>query len=336
MIIIMRHNSSDSDIRKVLDRLGKHGLVSEVHADSGSSTIYVKSDGTEIPSLSAITGVERIIYTSPGYKLASRNHKSEFTIIEVCGRKIGGNDFCVIAGPCAVEGIETGEEIAKLLKSENLGIMRGGAFKPRTNPYSFQGLEHKGLEILEKIKQKTGIGIVTEAIDTESVEHVEQVADIIQVGSRNMQNFSLLKRLGKSSKPILLKRGMSATVEELLLSAEYILSGGNKNVILCERGIRSFDTHTRNTLDLSIVPIVKELSHLPIIVDPSHATGKRAYIGSMAKAALAAGAHGLLIEIHPDPEQSISDGSQSISPDEFKSLMNDLRKIASCMQVKIN
>jgi 3-deoxy-7-phosphoheptulonate synthase len=336
MIIIMRHNSSESDIRKVLDRLTQHGLASEVHSDSGSSTIHVKSDGTEIPSLSAISGVERVIYTSPGYKLASRNHKSGSTIIEVCGHKIGGDNFCVIAGPCAVEGIEISEEIAKLLKSEKLGIMRGGAFKPRTSPYSFQGMEYEGLEILGKIKQKTGIGIVTEAIDVESVDKVEQVADIIQVGSRSMQNFSLLKRLGKSSKPVLLKRGMSATVEELLLSAEYILSGGNEKVILCERGIRTFDTHTRNTLDLSIIPIVKELSHLPIIVDPSHATGKRAYIGSMAKAALAAGADGLLIEIHPNPELSVSDGSQSINPDEFKALMNDLRAIASCLSVKIN
>jgi 3-deoxy-7-phosphoheptulonate synthase len=336
MIIIMRHNSSESDIRKVLDRLSQHGLASEIHSDGGSSTIYIKNDGIEIPSLSAINGVERVIYTTPGYKLASRNHKPESSIIEVCGRKIGGDNFCVIAGPCAVEGIETGKEIATLIKSENLGIMRGGAFKPRTSPYSFQGMEYKGLEILAEIKQITGIGIVTEAIDVESVDKVEQVADIIQVGSRNMQNFSLLKRLGKSSKPILLKRGMSATVEELLLSAEYILSGGNDKVILCERGIRSFDTHTRNTLDLSIVPIVKELSHLPIIVDPSHATGKRAYIASMAKAALAAGANGLLIEIHPDPEQSISDGSQSISPDEFKALMDDLRAIASCLRIKIN
>ena len=241
-----------------------------------------------------------------------------------------------MAGPCSVEGPELANEIASLLKSENLAIMRGGAFKPRTSPYSFQGLEYDGLDILDGIRKQTGVLVVTEAIDVNSVDRVEQVADMIQIGSRNMQNFSLLKRLGKSQKPVLLKRGMSATIEELLLAAEYILSGGNPNVVLCERGIRTFDSFTRNTLDLSVIPAIKEQSHLPIIVDPSHATGKRSFIESMSKAAIAAGADGLLLEVHTNPELSFSDGGQSLSPDEFKSLMNQIRILAKALKIKIN
>lgn len=332
----MRNSASESDIKRVVERLDEFNLNADVLRNGTAAMIYVKDDSVEVPSLSAFNGIERIVHTEARYKLASRNHKPEDTIIEVGDRRIGGGNFCVMAGPCAVESVELGLEIASLLKSENLALMRGGAFKPRTSPYSFQGLEYEGLDILVEIRKQTGVLVVTEAIDVNSVGRVEKIADAIQVGSRNMQNFSLLKRLGKTSKPILLKRGMSATIEELLLAAEYIISGGNENVILCERGIRTFGNFARNTLDLSIIPAVKEKSHLPIIVDPSHATGKRNFISSMSKAALAAGADGLLIEVHTNPELSLSDGGQSLNPDEFKSLMVEIRKLASVMNVNVN
>jgi len=336
MLIFMRNSASESDIKRVVERLDEFNLNADVLRNGTAAMIYVKDDSVEVPSLSAFNGIERIVHTEARYKLASRNHKPEDTIIEVGDRRIGGGNFCVMAGPCAVESVELGLEIASLLKSENLALMRGGAFKPRTSPYSFQGLEYEGLDILVEIRKQTGVLVVTEAIDVNSVGRVEKIADAIQVGSRNMQNFSLLKRLGKTSKPILLKRGMSATIEELLLAAEYIISGGNENVILCERGIRTFGNFARNTLDLSIIPAVKEKSHLPIIVDPSHATGKRNFISSMSKAALAAGADGLLIEVHTNPELSLSDGGQSLNPDEFKSLMVEIRKLASVMNVNVN
>jgi len=332
----MRNSASESDVNRVVERLDEFNLNADVLRNGTAAMIYVKDDSVEVPSLSAFNGIERIVHTEARYKLASRNHKPEDTIIEVGDRRIGGGNFCVMAGPCAVESVELGLEIASLLKSENLALMRGGAFKPRTSPYSFQGLEYEGLDILVEIRKQTGVLVVTEAIDVNSVGRVEKIADAIQVGSRNMQNFSLLKRLGKTSKPILLKRGMSATIEELLLAAEYIISGGNENVILCERGIRTFGNFARNTLDLSIIPAVKEKSHLPIIVDPSHATGKRNFISSMSKAALAAGADGLLIEVHTNPELSLSDGGQSLNPDEFKSLMVEIRKLASVMNVNVN
>ena len=332
----MRNSSSESDVNRVVERLGEFNLSADIMRNGAVTTIYANDAGVQVPSLTAFNGVERIIHTEARYKLASRNHKSEDTIIDVGDRRIGGGNFCVMAGPCSVESVELGLEIASLLKSENLALMRGGAFKPRTSPYSFQGLEYEGLDILNDIRKQTGVLVVTEAIDVHSVDKVEKIADLIQVGSRNMQNFSLLKRLGKTSKPILLKRGMSATIEELLLAAEYIISGGNENVILCERGIRTFGNFARNTLDLSIIPAVKEKSHLPIIVDPSHATGKRNFISAMSKAALAAGADGLLIEVHPNPELSLSDGSQSLNPDEFKSLMVEIRKLASVLNVNVN
>ncbi len=332
----MRNSASESDINRVVERLGEFNLNADVLRNGTDAMIYVNDDSVEVPSLSAFNGIERIVRTKARYKLASRNHKPEDTIIEVGDRRIGGSNFCVMAGPCSVESVELGLEIASLLKSENLALMRGGAFKPRTSPYSFQGLEYEGLDILNEIHKQTGVLVVTEAIDVPCVDRVEEIADVIQIGSRNMQNFSLLKRLGETSKPVLLKRGMSATIEELLLAAEYIISSGNENVILCERGIRTYDSFTRNTLDLSIIPAVKERSHLPIIVDPSHATGKRSFISAMSKAALAAGADGLLIEVHPNPDLSFSDGSQSLNPDEFKLLMVEIRRLASVMNVNVN
>jgi 3-deoxy-7-phosphoheptulonate synthase len=304
--------------------------------DGSLRVINVQSGGMDIPSITAFPGVKQVIHTEPRYRLASREVKPSDTIVTIGDRKIGGGNFCILAGPCSVESIEILKEIALFLKSEELGIMRGGAFKPRTSPYSFQGLGIEGLKLLADIKSETGMLVVTEAIDSESVEQVGQVADIIQVGSRNMQNFTLLKQLGKSSKPVLLKRGMSSTLDELLLAAEYILVGGNENVILCERGIRTFDDHSRNTLDLSAIPSLREMTHLPIIVDPSHATGKRSHIASMSKAAMAAGADGIMLEIHPHPEQAFSDGGQTLNFREFKTLISDLRELSSVMKTRIN
>jgi len=336
MLIFMKNSASSGDISRVVAHLEEQGFKPEVITSGDSRMIQVATDGRDIPSLEAFDGVNRIVHTEPRFRLASREFKKMDTVVEVGDRKIGGGNFCVIAGPCAVESIEIAHEIAMVLARENLKLMRGGAFKPRTSPYSFQGLGYNGLELLAEIRKKTGVLIVTEAIDVESVDRVEKVAEMIQVGSRNMQNFSLLKRLGKISKPILLKRGMSSTIEELLLAAEYILSGGNNNVVLCERGIRTFDSFTRNTLDLSAVPALKELSHLPVIVDPSHATGRRSFIQPMSRAAMACGADGILIEIHPHPEHAFSDGGQTLDLTEFKSLMGELHELAKIMKLKVN
>ena len=336
MLIFMKNSASGDDIRRLVTHLEERGFKSEIITSGDGRMIQVLTDGRDIPSLEAFHGVSRIVHTEPRFRLSSRDFRKADTVVEIGDRKIGGGNFCVIAGPCAVESMETALEIAKVLEHENLKLMRGGAFKPRTSPYSFQGLGYDGLELLAEIRKKTGVLVVTEAIDVESVDHVEKVAEMIQVGSRNMQNFSLLKRLGKSSKPILLKRGMSSTIEELLLAAEYILSGGNENVVLCERGIRTFDSFSRNTLDLSAVPAIKEISHLPIVVDPSHATGRRAFIAPMARASMACGADGILVEIHPKPEYAFSDGGQTLNLKEFKNLMGELRELAKIMKLKIN
>ena len=261
------------------------------------------------------------------FKLVSREVKHENTVLEIAGRKIGGNGFCVIAGPCAVESEEQTLEIARRVKRAGAHFLRGGAFKPRTSPYSFQGLGEKGLKILEKARKETGLPVITEALDTDTVDMVAEYADVIQIGARNMQNFSLLRRVGRAKKPVMLKRGMSATIDELLMSAEYIAAEGNYDIFLCERGVRTFSAHTRNTLDLSAVPAVKELSHLPIIVDPSHGTGKRDKVPPLARAAAAVGADGLMVEVHDKPEMALSDGPQALYPDDFDALMNDIRAI---------
>lgn len=336
MMIFMKHNAGDNDIQQVMNRLSEYGIHAEVYPTSPFKTIFFRDEGKQIPSLTAVPGVERIVHTEPRYRLTSRASKKTDTVITVGDRKIGGGNFCVMAGPCAVESEQLSLEISKLLISEGFAIMRGGAFKPRTSPYSFQGLGYDGLDILESVKKETGILVVTEAIDVESVDRVERVADIIQVGSRNMQNFSLLKHLGTVSRPVLLKRGMSSTIEELLLAAEYIYSGGNSEIILCERGIRTFETTTRNTLDLTAIPAIKELSHLPVMVDPSHATGRRNFIEPISKAIMAAGADGMLLEVHPNPEFALSDGGQSINIEEFISLMEKLKKLAGFLGIKIN
>jgi len=336
MLIFMQNNASDNDIGSLLMWLEDSGFEPTLSIDGAARIINVPTGGMEIPSITAFPGVRQVVHTEPRFRLASRDYKPDDTVIAAGERKIGGGNFCIFAGPCSVETSDILGETALLLKSEGLGIMRAGAFKPRTSPYSFQGLGYNGIELLSDVKSKTGILIVTEAIDIESVEQVERVADVIQIGSRNMQNFSLLKRLGKSGKPVLLKRGMSSTLDELLLAAEYILVGGNENVILCERGIRTFDDHSRNTLDLSAIPALREMTHLPIIVDPSHATGKRSYIAPMSKAALAAGADGLMLEIHPQPEHAFSDGGQTLNLSEFKTLLSELRDLAQVLKIRIN
>lgn len=262
------------------------------------------------------------------YKLANRHMHHEDSVIKVGGSSIGGEAIALIAGPCSVESEEQIVEIAKSVKLSGASFLRGGAYKPRSSPYSFQGLKDEGLELLKSAKMATGLPIVTEVMSVEKVDKVVEYADIIQIGARNMQNYELLKEVGKTRRPVLLKRGLSATIEELLLSAEYIMAEGNENVILCERGIRTFETYTRNTLDLSAIPVIKRLSHLPVIVDPSHASGKRWMVDPLAKAALAVGADGLIIEVHNDPDSARCDGEQSITPDEFGTLVKSLSQIA--------
>jgi len=282
--------------------------------------------------LESLSGVMEVIHVSQPYKQVSREWREEPTIITLDnGTRIGGNEVVVMAGPCAVEGEAQILDVARRLSAAGATILRAGAFKPRTSPYAFQGLGEPGLRLLDRAREETGMAIVTEAVDAESLELVAEHADIIQIGARNMQNFSLLRRAGRSGKPILLKRGMAATVKDLLMSAEYILAEGNGKVILCERGVKGFDTHTRNLLDLTAIPVVKSLSHLPIIADPSHGTGLRAKVIPMARAAVAAGADGLMIEVHPDPERAMSDGAQSLFPDQFDTLMDQIGTIAQAI-----
>jgi 3-deoxy-7-phosphoheptulonate synthase len=272
--------------------------------------------------------VLEVIPVSHAYKLVSREVKPETTLVHVGGVAVGGPDLVVVAGPCAVESREQMLTVAKGVKAAGAQLLRGGAFKPRTSPYSFQGLGEEGLKILAEAREATGLPVVTEAVDIEGVDLVERYADAIQIGARNMQNFSLLKRAGRARKPVLLKRGMSATLEEFLMSAEYILAEGNYQVVLCERGVRTFSDFSRNTLDLAMVPAVKDISHLPILVDPSHGTGRRDKVAPLSRAAAAVGADGLIIEVHHDPNRALSDGPQSITPDMLDGLMKDLRQIA--------
>jgi 3-deoxy-7-phosphoheptulonate synthase len=282
----------------------------------------------DAPVFESLPGVLEVIPVSHASKLVSREVKPEDSIVRIGGVPIGGKDLVVVGGPCAVESREQTLIVARALKAGGAHLLRGGAFKPRTSPYSFQGLGEEGLKILAAAREETGLPVVTEAVDIEGLELVEHYADAIQIGARNMQNFSLLKRAGRAKKPVLLKRGMSATLEEFLMSAEYILAEGNYDVVLCERGVRTFSDFSRNTLDLAVVPAVKALSHLPIMVDPSHGTGRRDKVAPLSRAAVAVGADGLLIEVHHDPNRALSDGPQSITPDMFAELMQDLRQIA--------
>jgi len=329
MIIIIRPDTSQEEIDYVISKLKDKKLRPVPLVGVERTVIAVIGDdcATSMDGISALSAVERVMPVSKPYKLVSREAKEEGTVVTVDGVKIGGKEVVVIAGPCAVESEEQVLETAKAVKKAGAKILRGGAFKPRTAPYSFQGLGEEGLKILAKAREETGLPIVTEAMDVRSVELVAKYADIIQVGSRNMQNFSLLKEVGCLNKPVLLKRGASATLTEFLMAAEYIMLEGNHQIILCERGICSFSDHTRNTLDLSIIPLVKTLTHLPIIVDPSHATGKYELITPMSKAALAAGADGLMVEVHCDPEKALSDAGQSLKPKDFVQLMKELKPL---------
>jgi len=329
----MNGKTDDVDVEKVIQKL--HEMGHKVHISRGEKRIILGVIG-DVENLASVpfyafNGVEEIIRILKPYKLASREFKSFDTTVKVKDVVIGGKEVVVMAGPCVVENEKQIFETAQQVKAAGAKILRGGAFKPRTSPYSFQGLGEEGLKLLAQAGEETGLAVVTEVMSVNQIELVGKYTDIFQVGARNMQNFVLLKELGKIKKPILLKRGMSATLEELLLSAEYILSQGNYEVILCERGIRTFENYTRNTLDLSAIPALKRLSHLPIIVDPSHATGRWRLVSPMAKAAIAVGADGLLIEVHPDPKSSLSDGAQTLRLDTFTQLMKELSPIVQAV-----
>ncbi|KUJ90552.1 MAG: phospho-2-dehydro-3-deoxyheptonate aldolase [Thermoanaerobacter thermocopriae] len=333
MVIVMNINATDKQISDITNLLTSLGLGYHISKGEEKIVIGVIGDKKKLEgkAIEMMEGVEKVIPIVEPYKLASRIFKPEPTIVEVEGVKIGGSNIVIMAGPCAVESREQLFESAMAVKKAGAQFLRGGAFKPRTSPYSFQGLEEEGLKMLQEAKQLTGLKIVTEVMDVHSVELVAQYADVLQIGARNMQNFSLLKAVGKINKPVLLKRGLAATLGEWLSAAEYILNEGNKDVILCERGIRTFETYTRNTLDLSAVPAIKKLSHLPIVVDPSHGTGKWDLVAPMAKAAIAAGADGLIIEVHPDPKNALSDGAQSLTPENFETLCEDIKVIAKAV-----
>lgn len=333
-MIVMGHGADESEIRRVVDTIEELGYQARPMPGKQRTAIGIVGNDGKVDSarLESLPGVLRIIHVSQPYKQVSREWRAEPTIIELQnGTVIGANEIVLMAGPCSVESETQILETAHYLRERGATILRGGAFKPRTSPYSWQGLGVRGLELLSRAREETGLAVVTEALETEMVEVVAEHADIIQIGARNMQNFPLLRRAGRTGKPILLKRGMSATIKELLLSAEYILAEGNEKVILCERGVRSFDTHTRNLLDLTAIPVVQALSHLPIIADPSHGTGLRAKVLPMARAAVAAGADGLMIEVHPDPDRALSDGAQSIALPDFDFLISQVNPIADAI-----
>jgi 3-deoxy-7-phosphoheptulonate synthase len=338
MVIVMRKNATEAQIDHVVRWIESIGYRTHSSPGVEQTIIGVVGDDRgkeQLKSAEHLPGVEKTVAILKPYKLASREFKNINTIIRIGDLEIGGSDFIVMAGPCSIESEEQLMESAYVVKKGGGQILRGGAFKPRTSPYSFQGMEEEGLKLLEKVRHKTGLPVVTEVMNTTDVDLVEAYADIIQIGARNVQNFALLKKVGQARKPILLKRGMMTTIEELLMSAEYILSSGNDQVILCERGIRTFETATRNTLDISAVPVLKELTHLPIIVDPSHAVGHWQYVIPLAKAVRVVGADGLLIEVHPEPEKALSDGAQSLKPEKFYQLMEELKAIEKAMQTEV-
>ena len=330
MIIVMNPKCSEREVADVKNELTKQGLGTHLSQGETFCIIGVVGDTRSIDSNSILTfnGVDKILKVEEPFKKANRLFKPEDTVINVNGTLVGGNHLGIMAGPCSVESEEQIIEIAKSVKASGANFLRGGAFKPRTSPYSFQGLELEGLRLLKRAKEETGLSIVTEIMSTNYIDEFVRDVDVIQVGARNMQNFDLLKQLGKTNKPILLKRGLSSTIEEWLMSAEYIMAGGNENVILCERGIRTYEGYTRNTLDLSAIPVIKNLSHLPVIVDPSHASGYWYLVEPLAKAAIAAGADGLMIEVHNDPQHALSDGQQSVKPELFDTIMKKVKVLA--------
>jgi 3-deoxy-7-phosphoheptulonate synthase len=327
MLVVMKENMNPEQVERLISHFKKQAIDAQVMKTDNHVLIEFGNENGRIDQkqLLVFPGVEKVIDLKEPYKLANRKVVNEDTVIEFSNFEIGGDQPIIIAGPCSVENEKQIIETAWIVKEKGAHILRGGAFKPRTSPYSFQGLREKGLQYLYKAKQETGLPIITEVVDTEDVPYVEEHVDILQIGSRNMQNYELLKAAGLSSKPVLLKRSMSAKLSEFLLSAEYIMSKGNEEVILCERGIRTFADHSRNTLDLSIVPAIKLVTHLPIIVDPSHGTGRNDLVEPMSMAALAAGANGLMIEVHPDPKKSLSDANQALDPQQFSNLMDKIQ-----------
>ena len=333
MMIIMRANATQTDIDHVVKRVKTYGV--EVHISEGEerTIIGVVGDVRAVPKSEflQIPCIDRIVPISRPYKLASREFHATDTVVPLDGIKFGGSEVIIVAGPCSVESRTQILEIAYAVREAGAHVLRGGAFKPRTSPYSFQGMGEAGLEILAEAREETGLAVVTEVMAPEQVELVASYADMLQIGARNMQNYNLLHAVGASCHPVLLKRGMSATVNELLMAAEYILSHGNKNVVLCERGIRTFETATRNTTDINAIPVLKGLTHLPVILDPSHSTGHWEYVTMIAKAAVAAGADGLMIEVHPDPVAALSDGGQSLKPERFAELVSQVRAITEAV-----
>ena len=327
MIVVLKIGYTQDQLNEILNFLKVRGLKVTISHGKQMCVIGVIGDTTLVDpdEILAFSYIEKVMNVSEPYKKANRLFHPADTIVDVNGSKVGGKFVGIMAGPCSVESEEQVVEIAKAVKKSGANFLRGGAFKPRTSPYSFQGLELEGLELLKIAKQETGLPIVTELMSVEYLDRFVEDVDVIQIGARNMQNFDLLKEVGKTKTPVLLKRGMSSTIEEWLMSAEYIMAGGNENVILCERGIRTFETATRNTLDLSAVPVIKEKSHLPIIIDPSHATGKRDLVEPLAKAAIAVGADGLMIEVHNNPAKALCDGKQSIKPETFDEIMKKLQ-----------
>jgi 3-deoxy-7-phosphoheptulonate synthase len=338
----MQSHATEEQVRAVCERIESLGL--KAHPIPGALRTAIGITGNkgslDLGTLESLPGVVECIPVSKPYKLVSRDAKEEDSILRIPTPSgdviVGGKHIALVAGPCAVETEEQAFAVAEQLAKTGVKLFRGGAYKPRTSPYAFQGLGETGLKILSKVREKYGFGIITEALDNESLDLVDEYADVIQIGARNMQNFSLLKRAGRAKKPVLLKRGMAATLDEFLMAAEYILSEGNYNVILCERGVRTFSDFSRNTLDLAVVPAVKKRSHLPIFVDPSHGTGKRHKVLPLSRAAIAVGADGLLIEVHHQPDKALSDGVQSILPEEFAALMEEVRQIAAVLHREIN
>jgi 3-deoxy-7-phosphoheptulonate synthase len=338
MLIVMRHGADEADIRMVVATIEEMGYQARPMPGKQRVSIgLVGNDGRVDGSrLAALQGVQEIIHVTKPYKQVSREWKAESTIVRLPGGlAVGGDDVVIMAGPCSVESERQILDAARIVREAGATVLRAGAFKPRSSPYSFQGLGAAALAMLARAREETGLLIVTEAMDAEGLDQVVEVADIVQLGARNMQNYSLLKRAGRCGKPVLLKRGIAATIQELLLSAEYILAEGNSQVILCERGIRGFDPATRNVFDLSAIPVVRAVSHLPIIADPSHGTGHRDMVIPMARAAVAAGADGLLVEVHPNPDRALSDGAQSLYPEQFERMMREIRLIAEAISRRV-
>ncbi len=331
MIIVLKEKDGGSEVKSLLQEKG----VKFWEVTLYGRPLIVTPPGTFVEGLESLPGVELVLDVRSKYPLASREFKEEDTVVEIGKAKLGGKYFTVIAGPCSVESEEQIISVAQFLKKEGVGALRGGAYKPRTNPYSFQGLGERGLELLKKAREATGLPIVTEVMDTRDVEKVAEVADAIQVGARNMQNFPLLKELGKTRKPVVLKRGFGNTVEEWLQAAEYVLLGGNGDVVLCERGIRTFENSTRFTLDVAAIPVAKRRSHLPVIGDPSHPAGKRDLVEPLALAIVAAGANGLIVEVHPDPDKALSDAAQQLTFDQFKELMRKVRALTEVLGMQL-